>query len=280
MLARKQARILEGKTGIENLEGKLKSAKAQMQKYLQDYDDIFKETAKVNDELEEQVRVNTGIRASLKESASELDFRRTELAGLQKEIKRVKAKSSQIATEVSSVEKSKRETDEKRELVKEEVKSTTKETATQRKASEILKKQVDDLLREREILNKSLVKAEEKTRRMFDLIKVNENSKKNLENEINGFKVEALRQRQSIEQLEDDVKRYDSQGALAHQKYYTALEETRLQEAQIVELQKKIAEGESKLRQQQNLYEAVRSDRNMYSKNLIQSQASIAEMKR
>ena len=135
-------------------------------------------------------------------------------------------------------------------------------------------------MREREILNKSLVKAEEKTRRMYDLIKINENKKKNLENEINGFKVEALKQRQHIEQLEEEVKRYEREGTVAHQKYYTALEEMRLQETQIVELQKKISEGEGKLRQQQNLYEAVRTDRNMYSKNLIQSQEQIFEMKR
>jgi len=34
------------------------------------------------------------------------------------------------------------------------------------------------------------------------------------------------------------------------------------------------------LKQQQNLYEAVRSDRNLYSKNLIESQEEITEMKR
>lgn len=48
----------------------------------------------------------------------------------------------------------------------------------------------------------------------------------------------------------------------------------------IVDLQKKILEGESKLKQQQNLYEAVRTDRNLYSKNLIESQDEIQEMKR
>ena len=52
------------------------------------------------------------------------------------------------------------------------------------------------------------------------------------------------------------------------------------QQLVVLQLQKKIAEGEAKLKQQQNLYEAVRSDRNQYSKNLIESQDEIAEMKR
>ena len=48
----------------------------------------------------------------------------------------------------------------------------------------------------------------------------------------------------------------------------------------MVDLQKTIAEGENKLKQQQKLYEAVRSDRNLYSKNLIKAQDEIQEMKR
>lgn len=43
----------------------------------------------------------------------------------------------------------------------------------------------------------------------------------------------------------------------------------------MVDLQKTIAEGENKLKQQQKLYEAVRSDRNLYSKNLIKAQDEI-----
>lgn len=48
----------------------------------------------------------------------------------------------------------------------------------------------------------------------------------------------------------------------------------------IMDLQKKIGEAEARLKQQQNLYEAVRADRNLYSKNLIEAQDEIQEMKR
>ena len=47
----------------------------------------------------------------------------------------------------------------------------------------------------------------------------------------------------------------------------------------ITKLQKKNAEAEAKLKQQQNLYEAVRSDRNLYSKNLLEAQDEISELK-
>ena len=50
------------------------------------------------------------------------------------------------------------------------------------------------------------------------------------------------------------------------------MEEVKIRQMTIMDLQKTIQEGEQKLKQQQNLYEAVRSDRNLYSKNLIEAQ--------
>ena len=51
-----------------------------------------------------------------------------------------------------------------------------------------------------------------------------------------------------------------------------SMEDIKVREMQIFDYKKTIAEAETKLKQQQNLYEAVRSDRNLYSKNLIEAQ--------
>ena len=45
-----------------------------------------------------------------------------------------------------------------------------------------------------------------------------------------------------------------------------------MRQASVVQLQKRIAESDTKLKQQQSLYETVRSDRNLYSKNLNEAQ--------
>lgn len=58
------------------------------------------------------------------------------------------------------------------------------------------------------------------------------------------------------------------------------MEEIKLKNNIISELQRKTQEMETKLKQQQNLYEAVRSDRNTYSKNLIESQDEISELRK
>ena len=46
-------------------------------------------------------------------------------------------------------------------------------------------------------------------------------------------------------------------------------EELKMKETQLEELKKQLVQWEGKLRQQQQLYEAVRSDRNHYSKGKI-----------
>ena len=66
--------------------------------------------------------------------------------------------------------------------------------------------------------------------------------------------------------------RFGTEASDAGAKFVAALEEVKLREMTIMDLQKKISEGEARLRQQQNLYEAVRSDRNLYAKNQIEAQ--------
>merc|ERR1719181_2006888 len=103
---------------------------------------------------------------------------------------------------------------------------------------------------------------------------------KTLEGEISSYKAESGKQRKQLYTLEKEREKFGAEASDANAKFGAALEEVKLREMTILDLQKKISEGDQKLKQQQNLYEAVRSDRNLYSKNLIESQDEIAEMKR
>ncbi|KAL3915697.1 MAG: hypothetical protein SGPRY_007119 [Prymnesium sp.] len=107
------------------------------------------------------------------------------------------------------------------------------------------KRSLDKLMRERDILNKQMLLSS------------------------------ATNQKQT-----DQVKKYGAEAADANTKWSQALEEIKVRELSIIQLQKRIGEGDAKLKQQQSLYESVRSDRNLYSKNLLESQEEINEMKR
>jgi chromosome segregation ATPase len=142
------------------------------------------------------------------------------------------------------------------------------------------KKNIEDMAREKDLLQNNLRKTQNATQKQADLVKVQENTKKNLESEITGYKSDAQKQRKMIYALEKEREKYGQQASDATAKYLEALEEVKIRQMTIMDLQKTIQEGEQKLKQQQALYEAVRSDRNLYSKNLIEAQDEIDEMRR
>ena len=58
------------------------------------------------------------------------------------------------------------------------------------------------------------------------------------------------------------------------------VEDVKLKGNMIVELKKETVENESKLKQQQSLYETVRAERNLYSKSLIEQTDQVADLKK
>lgn len=81
------------------------------------------------------------------------------------------------------------------------------------------RKKLDELVRERDILTKLKSQAENASGQQMDLIKINEGTKRNLEQEIQGFKMEAQSKQRLIYQLEKEVEKYGQEASLATSKY-------------------------------------------------------------
>ncbi len=103
---------------------------------------------------------------------------------------------------------------------------------------------------------------------------------KEKDNEIGCIMKELTAKSQNIAVLEKEKEKYGIQFAQANTKYFHSLEEIKLKDNLISEFQKKNIETEAKLKQQQNLYETVRSDRNQYSKNLTETNEEIFQIRR
>jgi chromosome segregation ATPase len=85
---------------------------------------------------------------------------------------------------------------------------------------------------------------------------------------------------QNAAQVEKQRDKFSKEASKANTSLMQMVEEVKLKKNMIGELKKENIEFEAKLKQQQNLYEAVRSDRNLYSKNLLEAQDEVAELKR
>ncbi|XP_048103061.1 cilia- and flagella-associated protein 58 [Alosa alosa] len=212
--------------------------------------------------------------------SSDLKMKDEEVAQMRQEISKLTKVREATQRRLRLTEDQKLEVEQQRDMLKNQITGLEKEMELSKKQMEVDKKAIDELVRERDILNKNMIKAANATEKQMNMVKLHEQSKKNLEQEIMNYRDEAQKQRKIIYQLEKERDRYINEASDLTQKVLQHMEDIKVREMQIFEYKKKIAEAETKLKQQQNLYEAVRSDRNLYSKNLIEAQDEITEMKR
>ncbi|CEG39346.1 uncharacterized protein PHALS_09599 [Plasmopara halstedii] len=262
------------------LEKQLIETRSTMDKYIRDYEALFGRTQKLTDLLNEQ---------SDKTMQLEVERRNLEieLKTQYDEIHRVKLDKSTVERKLDKEKRALQQIEEKlkgehaaKTVLQSQIKSMQQDLDQDRINEDHARSEMEALEREKSMQIKQTVKAESKVRRAQDEIKTNERVAKNLEQELAGFKLEATKQRKLIYQLEKEREKFGMEAAELRNLYVHAEEQVKLKEMRNHDLQKKVNDGEMKLKQQQQLYEAVRSERNLYSKNLIESQDEIAEMKR
>jgi len=236
--------------------------------------------AKLNDDLKEQITRNGQLAVENSTRQTELSAKLADINAILSEAARMEELRDKLQKRINEHEGKKNAVDAERDGLKVQVGEREGDIGAERRARENERKTLDDLVRERDILNKNLVKAQNATQQQVDLTMISENTSRNLKTEIEGFRMSAAELGRSIKKLTVEKDKYANEAAEAADRYAQALDAVREREISVLQLQKKIAEGEARLKQQQNLYEAVRSDRNLYAKNLIESQDEIAEMKR
>merc|ERR1712159_983793 len=203
-----------------------------------------------------------------------------EIVGMKNEAIKLTKMRETVQRRLQQVEEQKIDVEKERDTWKHKIMGLELDLEQHLKKAEADKKKHDDLIRERDILSKNLLKAANATEKQAGLVKLHESSKKSLEQEMQIYRDEASKQRKIIYQLEKERDRYINEASELTQKVLTHMEEVKVREMNLFDYKKKIAEAETKLKQQQNLYEACRSDRNLYSKNLVEAQDEISEMKR
>lgn len=110
----------------------------------------------------------------------------------------------------------------------------------------------------------------------YELMAIERDIKK-AENQMHGTEREIKRLATRLDQIKQLQEKYINEASLAHARFYQAVENLRVKNYLIAELQTNNKELAKKLKQQKALYEAVRNDRNVYSKTLIDLKDEIVE---
>ena len=238
------------------------------------------DTSHLTEDLDEQVKLSARVEKSHKALDISIKEKTFEHGITKKELKKVKKIIAIAEKRVAHFLKMKAKADIAREEIMAQKTKVQDELLTQKQACEKLKKSISELTREKDILDKDLVNSEDRAGRLGAVIKLQHNTGKNLGVEETGHVIHGRQQHEQIEALEADLEKYERAHSEANKMYYAALDWVKREDRNIVELQMNISEGGTRLKQQQNLYEQVRADRNTYSKNLIEHQNEILEMRR
>ncbi|KAJ3208212.1 hypothetical protein HDU82_002795 [Entophlyctis luteolus] len=279
-IAQRLSEIKGLKDVINRLEMQVKDEKLKNEKEANEKQAIIARVTRMQEELDaqKQTAFEKSANADLNQTPSpemEHHFRR-----YQEEIKKL-TKSREIHEKNAKLlQDAKLAAEVERDSAKGLNYSLTRETESLKKQLVASMNQIEMLTKERDATQKNFVKAVGATQRQINAVKISDLAQRTLEHEIEGFKEEASKMRKIIYSLEKERDFHVAEFNKLQEENAMKDEELKMKDLLVFDTRKKISELERKRKEQQQLYESVRTDRNLYSKNLIECEDEIIELKR
>jgi len=216
---------------------------------------------------------NEEIKAQIKQT-----FEATKLVTMEKD--KAQKALEQLKRKKAIEDDERREVEAQRSVLKADTENLIREIDVLRKQVVQDQKTIGTLLHERDGINRGVIGTDQKTKTQKEVVTQHEQKSQMLEQHVTLVKQELQESVKKVYDLDKAREKYGVECSAANSRYMQAQEELKNRDNKISELKKNLADIKAKLAQQKQLYEAVRTDRNLYSKNLVESQDEIAEMKR
>ena len=200
----KQLAVNQGEEELGRQALKLRELEFQAQKAHKENDALSQKTQRLQQELEEQINTNNQLLTENNARQIELKTKDDEIAAVKSQALKDSRMRDQLKKKIKEQEDARGEIEKQRDMLKQEILQLEREIDEQRRQIEIDRKTIEEMGRERDLLQNNLRKTESATSKQADLVKIQENTRKNLEVEIQGYKAEAQKQRQVIYGLEKE----------------------------------------------------------------------------
>jgi len=231
-------------------------------------------------ELEEQnVKINLLVTENYK-NESRIRKLENQLSQLQSKNDKLLKTNEQLMKKQKSLEETIVSKDEKEEELNKKIDILIKAEEEKIKECDKMKKRISSLSREREILNRNYIQSLNNYNKQNGIIKVNEQTIKNTEHEIQSYRDEASKMRKIIYSLEKERDLQVGIQSNLKNSLNEKLTEVKLLRVNIDDERKKYSILQKKYDDCMKLYEDVKTDRNNYSKKLAESNDEVLELKR
>ncbi|NXK31449.1 CFA58 protein, partial [Piprites chloris] len=272
-----QQQIQRNKEEQLKMEHHLREQKNLNEKASKELEELKMKNQKLMQESEQHSVMIDEVMKDVSQKTTQLKEREDEATQMRLEISKLNKMRDVIQNKLRAAEEQKVDAENEKGLLKNQISKLEKELESAKKQSEIDKRATDGLMRERDMLNQNLIKATIATQKQINLVKLHEQSKQNLEAEIQNYKIEAQKQRKIIYQLEKERDGFINETSELKEKVLHHMKDLEICQIQICDYEKEVQVQVIKLKQQQNFCETLRAERSLYSKNLIEAKDEIAD---
>jgi len=279
-LTQVSSQIGVSKEKILYLETQLTETKVTMGKYIRDYELLNARTQRLTTDLEDQtertqflMKERNGLEADLKVKTGESLRLQATAESLQKQIDSYK-KNIQLLK--SKLEESKTPLI----VANNEIEALKKEIELSRLAERRIQKELESQEIKTESFRKKTQRAEDKTRAVGDIVEEVKREKHSIATDARALRNEISNLQKTIHSLERERVALQGEVSEVRQEASSKIDDIKLRDIKINELQRLVNEIEGKLKRQQQLYEGVRSEWNSNSKALVEANDTVAELRR
>mmetsp|Transcript_113442 Transcript_113442/g.208390 ORF Transcript_113442/g.208390 Transcript_113442/m.208390 type:complete len:856 (-) Transcript_113442:88-2655(-) len=275
-----QNSIKEQEEHKDTLEKSLKEQKRIVEQLNQEESKLQRDIKELQETNEADKIENENLHDGNLELQKELKAKAEEIKVCQQEKDKSQKQFDQLKRKKALEDEERHQIELNRGVLKSDTENLIREIDQLRKQVDVDSKAINEIMRERETLYRSVLRTDDRTKKQTELVKHHETCSQQLERDVNRVKQDLQDAIKKVYELDKTREKYGIELSLANSKHMNALEELKNRDNKISELKKNYADVKGKLAQQKQAYEAVRTDRNLYSKNLVESQDEIAEMKR
>eukprot|EP01033_Poteriospumella_lacustris_P007572 gene7572-5443_t len=274
-------REIEKQKGVTHqLELQMLELRQTIDRNAKEYEAVQSRATKLSEDLDNQGTNNRKLLAQIQNLEKEMKLKHIEIGRLNTEKNVLERKVDKEHRSALRYQQMAEEMKTPLALAHAEIDSLKKDLLGAHRHELEISKEAEKVAHEKEIQMRATEKAEARTKEEQERVLEQERLAKALQVEVNSYRQEVGRLRQAIFQVEKDRERLSNEVTEHRGQFISAQEDLKLKDIQISELNKNLNEKELKLKQQKQLYEAVRADRNHYSKGLLEAQDEIAELRK
>ncbi len=262
----REAALAHERALLEKMETTVAEIKANESKLETEYKKLVEDKRLCEIKVKEEQKRNAKTLTEIQEREILLEVKQEDHKKLRKFIeKKQDAFIEVIKKKITAVDKDKKEAEAKKLELKHAVQDVEKISIESQKEIDIDQKKIDALLRERDILNKNVIKSDDQTKKQIELVKGKEGNVIALKKDIAVWKDQAVGFRKKIKSVEVQREKVGVEISATNAKYFQALEELKKREVRLMEVNKQIAEVNAKIAQQKTLYDQQVADREFSS---------------